>query len=54
MSENIHPGWNGEFGPVYDPEGVEKNAIVNERKQMLEDMISLNGKVHRRKEYLDL
>lgn len=54
MRENNQPVWNGEFGPVYDSEGAEKNAIINERKQMLEDLISLKGQEHRRLEYLDL
>lgn len=41
MRENNLPIWNGEFGPVYDSAGPEKEAINSERYQMLKDQLSL-------------
>jgi len=41
MRENNLPIWNGEFGPVYDSTGLEKDAINSERYQMLKDQLSL-------------
>lgn len=41
MRENNLPIWNGEFGPVYDSRGLEKDAINSERYQMLKDQLSL-------------
>jgi endoglucanase len=41
MRENNLPIWNGEFGPVYDSRGPEKDAINNERYQMLKDQLTL-------------
>ena len=41
MRENNLPIWNGEFGPVYDSDGPEKDAINSERYQMLRDQLNL-------------
>jgi hypothetical protein len=41
MRENNLPIWNGEFGPVYDSIGPEKDAINSERYQMLKDQLTL-------------
>ena len=41
MRENNLPIWNGEFGPVYDSKGPEKESINTERYQMLKDQLSL-------------
>jgi aryl-phospho-beta-D-glucosidase BglC (GH1 family) len=41
MRKNNLPIWNGEFGPVYDSSGIEKDTINSERYQMLKDQLSL-------------
>ena len=41
MRENNLPIWNGEFGPVYDSRGPEKDTINSERYQMLKDQLTL-------------
>lgn len=41
MREHDLPIWNGEFGPVYDSEGPEMEAINHERYGMLRDQLSL-------------
>jgi hypothetical protein len=41
MRANNLPIWNGEFGPVYDSTGDEKDAINSERYQVLQDQLSL-------------
>jgi hypothetical protein len=41
MRENNLPIWNGEFGPVYDSKGSEKDVINRERYQMLQDQLRI-------------
>lgn len=41
MREHNLPIWNGEFGPVYDSKGPEKDQINEERYEMLKDQLSL-------------
>jgi hypothetical protein len=41
MRQNNLLIWNGQFGPVYDSEGPEKDTISGEIYQMLQDQLSL-------------